>query len=231
MVNVMQIRIRIYLLNDIPASKMLAETAAFLDKQLVQDKEFAKLHSMNQFKNYCYDSLYPVEPDKIYHKDKIYTLTIRTIDRALACFFEKRAVNGYTETMKALTAEVRLIPRKQIDLIWSLTPVILKCENGYWRDSLSIEQYEERLKINLLKKWKQFYGEKLEEDFELFIGIEFLNKMPIAVEYKGIRLLGDKPRLHIAENETAQELAQMAVGGGLGEMNARGMGFCSYRWL
>lgn len=231
MVNVMQIRIRIYLLNDIPASKMLAETAAFLDKQLVQDKEFAELHSMNQFKNYCYDSLYPVEPDKIYHKDKIYTLTIRTIDRALACFFEKRAVNGYTETMKALTAEVRLIPRKQIDLIWSLTPVILKCENGYWRDSLSIEQYEERLKINLLKKWKQFYGEKLEEDFELFIGIEFLNKMPIAVEYKGIRLLGDKPRLHIAENETAQELAQMAVGGGLGEMNARGMGFCSYRCL
>lgn len=231
MVNVMQIRIRLYLLSDIPASKIQMETAAFLDKQLVQDEEFAKLHSVNQFKNYCYDSLYPVEPDRIYRKDKIYTLTIRTMDRNLAAFFEKQAVNGYTEAMKALTAEVRLIPKKQIALIWSLTPVILKCESGYWRDSLSIGQYEERLKINLLKKWKQLYGEKLEEDFELFTGIEFLNKAPIAIEYKGIRLLGDKPRLHIAENQEAQRLAYLAVGGGLGEMNARGYGFCSYRWM
>ena len=85
--------------------------------------------------------------------------------------------------------------------------------------------------MNLLKKWRQFYGEKLPEDFELFMGIEFLNKVPIKVEYKNIHLLGDKLRLYIAGNETAQNLAQMAIGVGMGEMNSRGSGFCNYHWL
>lgn len=231
MINVMQIRLKMYLLEDIPAVRMQAETAAFLDKELVQNKRLAKLHNENKYKNYCYDSLYPIEPDKIYHKDKIYTLTIRTSDAELARFFGNQAVNGHTGAIKALTSETKLIPQKHIDLLWPLLPVILKCENGYWKDTLSIEQYEERLKVNLLKKWKQFFGENLSEDFELFTGIEFLNKSPIAIEYKGIRLLGDKPRLHVAENETAQKLAQLAIVAGLGEMNARGYGFCNYRWL
>lgn len=163
---------------------------------------------------------------------RIYTLTIRTIDPELAGYFASQAVNGYTQFVKALTAEVKIISQKPIELLYNLTPVILKCEEkGYWRDSLSVEQYVDRLKINLLKKWRQFYGERLPEDFELFTGIEFLNKVPVKVEYKNIHLLGDKLRLHIAENETAQNLAQLAIGAGLGEMNSRGYGTCNYRWL
>lgn len=231
MISVIQIRLKIYLLKDIPADKVQAETAAFIDKGLVQSAQFAELHNENRYKGYCFDSLYPIEADKIYHKDKIYTLTIRTIDTELVRFFDKQAVNGYTNTMKALTSEIKIIPFKYIDILWPLVPVILKCENGYWKDTLSVEQYEERLKINLLKKWNQFCGEKLAEDFEMFTGIEFLNRSPIAVAYKGIRLLGDKPRLHIAENESAQKLAQLAIGTGIGEMNSRGCGFCNYRWL
>lgn len=231
MINVIQIRLKIYLLKDIPADRAQAEIAAFIDRGLVQSVEFAKLHNENQYKGYCFDSFYPIEPGKIYHKDKIYTLTIRTIDAELALFFERQAVNGYTGTMKALTSEVKLIPSKHIDVLWPLTPIILKCENGYWRDTLSVEKYEERLKVNLLKKWNQFYGEKLSEDFEMFTGIEFMNKAPITVSYKEIRLLGDKPRLYIAENKMAQKLAQLAIGTGLGEINARGYGFCNYRWL
>lgn len=231
MISVIQIRLKIYLLKDIPLDKVQAETAAFIDKGLVQSGQFAELHNENRYKGYCFDSLYPIEADKIYHQDKIYTLTIRTIDTELACFFERQAVNGYTNTMKALTSEIKIIPFKYIDILWPLVPVILKCENGYWKDTLSVEQYEERLKINLLKKWNQFCGEKLAEDFEMFTGIEFLNRSPIAVAYKGIRLLGDKPRLHIAENESAQKMAQLAIGTGIGEMNSRGCGFCNYRWL
>ena len=53
----------------------------------------------------------------------------------------------------------------------------------------------------------------------------------MAVEYKCIRLLGDKLRLHIAENENAQKLANLAIGTGVAEMNSRGYGFCNYRWL
>lgn len=229
--NVMQIRIRMYVLKDIPSGKVQAEIAAFLDSELVKDADYAELHQKNQFKPYCHDSLYPVEQDKIYKKDKIYTLTIRTVDPRLAQYFAGQAVNGYTETMKALTAEVKIIPQKPIELLYSISPVVIKCQGGYWRDTLSVEQYGERLKVNLLKKWRQFYGEKLPEDFDLFTGIEFLNKVPVKVKYKNIHLLGDKLRLYIAENEIAQVLAQEAIGTGAGEMNGRGHGFCNYRWL
>lgn len=230
-VKVMQIRIRLYVLKDIPVAKVQAEMAAFLDQELVKDERFAKLHNENKYTGYCFDSLYPVEPDKIYKKDRIYTLTIRTVDSELAKYFAEQVVNGHTETVKAITAELRIIPQKHIELLFTLTPVVMKCEKGYWKDTLSIEQYEERLKVNLLKKWKQFYGVKPPEDFELFNGIEFLNKSPVSLEYKNIHLLGDKLRLHVAENEWAQNLAQLAIGTALGEMNGRGYGMCNYRWL
>lgn len=231
-IKVMQIRIKLYVLRDISAERIQAEMAAFLDQGLVKDIRFAELHQTNQFKGYCYDLLYPVEQGKVYKKGGIYTLTVRTIDPELVRYFATQAVNVYTQAVKALTAEVKVIPQKPIELLYTLTPVILKCgEKGFWRDTLSVEQYEERLKVNLLKKWRQFYGEKLPEDFELFMGIEFLNKVPIKVEYKNIHLLGDKLRLYIAGNETAQNLAQMAIGVGAGEMNSRGSGFCNYHWL
>ena len=71
----------------------------------------------------------------------------------------------------------------------------------------------------------------MEEEFSLFTGVEFLNKCPVATEYKGIKLLGDKLRLHIADNTSAQSLAYMALGTGILEMNARGFGFVNYRWI
>lgn len=70
-----------------------------------------------------------------------------------------------------------------------------------------------------------------QEDFELFIGLEFLSRCPIASKYKGIKLLGDKIRMHVANNEMAQNLAYMALGTGVVEMNARDFGFANYRWL
>lgn len=235
MITVIQIRIKVYLLENISVEQIPKKIAEFLDYGLSQDSYFAKFHEENKFKQYSVDWLYPFESDKVYKKDRIYTLTIRTIDRKLAEYFAGHVVNVYTKSIKGITAEVRVVPQKHIDLLYSVTPIILKCEKGYWKDSLTPDQYEERLKVNLLKKWKQFCGEKLPEDFEMFTGIEFLNKCPIAVEFKGkgkdIRLLGDKLCLHIAENENAQKLAYLAIGTGVGELNARSAGFCNYRWL
>ena len=58
-----------------------------------------------------------------------------------------------------------------------------------------------------------------------------MNKKPIGVEYKEIRLLGDKLNLQIADNEMAQELAYFLLGTGIGEMNSRGYGYCNFRWI
>ena len=133
--------------------------------------------------------------------------------------------------MKGLSAEMRILPHKHIQTLYTLTPVILKDEKGYWQKHMSLQDFEDRLKVNLIKKWNQAQGDKLAEDFQLYSMLEFLNEAPIPMEYKNIKLLGDKIRLQIADNETAQKVAYMALGTGLLEMNARGAGFVNYRWL
>lgn len=228
---VYQIRVKVYLKKDIPVTNAQAQITYFVDGCFSKDEGFKQFHNENRYKYYCYDLLYPQETDKVYKKDKIYALTIRTVDSQLAAYFSETCANIDTEFMKGLKVENRVLPRKHLDIIYTLTPAIIKDEKGYWKGHMAFEEYEQRLKVNLIKKWNQFENEKLDEDFELYTGIEMLNHAPIAAEYKGIKLLGDKIRLHVAENETAQKLAYMALGTGVLEMNSRGFGFLNYRWL
>jgi len=228
---VFQIRVKIYLLKDIEVSQIQKKVTAFVDSGFSKTDALAEMHEENKFKWYCFDLLYPAEKDKIYKQGKVYTLTIRTVDDTLARHFSEVCVNTHTCEMKGLTAEIRILPQKIIDTLYTLTPAVLKDDRGYWRYFMTVAEFEERLKVNLVKKWNRFTGEKLSEDFQLCTSLEFLNKVPISIAYKNIKILGDKFRLHIADNETAQKLAYFALGTGLLEMNARGAGFVNYRWL
>ena len=228
---VYQIRIKLYMLTDVALNRIQTNLTAFIDKGFLENEDLLQMHEENKFKNYCYDLPYPIEKDKIYKKGKIYTVTIRTIDPRLAKYFQEVCVNSYTDEVKGLTSEIRIIPKKVIDSIYTLTPVILKDDKGYWRKHMQLAEFENQLKVNLIKKWNAFTGEKLSEDFNLYTLLEFLNETPVPMEYKSIKLLGDKIRLQIADNETAQKLAYMALGTGLLNMNSRGAGYVNYRWL
>lgn len=228
---VIQVRIKLYLLQDIPANQMQTKLTSFIDKGFATTESLMDMHKENRYKNYCYDMPFPIEKDKLYKKGKIYTVTVRTADSVLADYFYRECVNVFTEDIKGLTAEIRIIPKKTIETIYSLTPVILKDEMGYWKTHMGIEAFESRLKINLIKKWNQLENDKIDENFQLYTLLEFSNKEPIVMEYKNVRLLGDKLRLKIADNAAAQGLAYMALGTGIAEMNSRGAGFVNYRWL
>lgn len=228
---VKQIRLKVYLLEDIPLEKIQEKITAFIDSGFKTDKSWLKFHEANKFKFYCYDQLYPLPKDRVYKKGKIYTLTIRTVDLTLAKYFKLICVDNQTKEMKGLTADIRILPKKMIEKVYTLTPLIMKTERGYWKETLKFNEFEERLKNNLLKKWKAFTGEDYPNDFDLYNLLEFKNKMPVAMEYKNVKLLGDKVQIQVADNKLAQELWYFALGVGLGEMNARGCGFLNYRWL
>lgn len=229
--DVYQIRLKLYFLQDISADKIQESITFFIDKSFLNDNDLAILHEENRFKNYCYDFPYPWEKNKIYQQDKIYTLTIRTIDKKLADFFKDVCVNTYTREFKGLTADLQIVPQKIIEFIYTLTPLVIKDSRGYWRKFMSTEEYAYRLKSNLINKWQDFTNEQIDDDFELFSTLEFLNRIPISMNYKQIKLLGDKVRLSISDNPTAQKLAYMAIGTGIGEMNSRGAGFVNHQWL
>lgn len=229
--NVFQIKLKIFILKDIPIEDSQEIVSAFIDSGLSKDKSLLELHESNKFKGYCFDAPYPLEIDRIYRRDTIYTLTIRTIEKDLAEFFANKLVNEFNSSIKGLTSEIRILPKKHIEKLYSLTPAVMKNDGGYWKNQIKLDKFEERLKANLIKKYNSITNSKINEDFQLYTTIEFKNKTPISTKYKNIKLLGDKISLNIAENERAQELAYMSLGTGIFEMNARGYGFVNYWWL
>lgn len=228
---VFQIKLKIFVLKNIPIEDSQYIISSFIDSGLTKDKELLEFHESNKFKGYCFDAPYPIEEDKVYKKDKIYTLTVRTIDKNLAEFFTNKLVNEFNDNVKGLTSEIRILPKKHIEKLYSITPAVMKNNGGYWKNSIKLEEFERRLKENLIKKYNSVMNVKINEDFQLYTTIEFKNRTPISTNYKNIKLLGDKVSLNIAENEAAQELAYMSLGTGIFEMNARGYGFVNYRWL
>ncbi len=235
--NVYEIRLKVYLLEDIRQEQSYEAMAKYIDGCLAKKKELLEYHNTNCFKLYSFDQFYPVEADGLYRKDHIYSVRIRTVKTDLAQYWTENIASFYTSQLKGLTLEIRMIPKKMIDVIYCITPAIMKCQResdkpgGYWRKCISFEEYENRLKINLIKKYNSYFNVKLDEDFDLYRQISFTNRSPVPVPYKGITLLGDKLCLHIAENGQAQELAFFAIGVGLCEGNSRGFGFVNYRYI
>ena len=229
--DVYQIRLKLYLFCDIRMKDVSSKLSAFIDQSLAKNEAFLELHQTNCFKNYVFDSFYPIEKDKVYKKDALYQITIRTIDKTLAFFFSEKLVNDYNADMKAVTSDIYIIPRKIIDKIYSITPVVIKDDHGYWKEHLSLTAYEKRLKENIIKKYNFAMNTKIIEDFPFYLSLEFMNQKPIAVHYKNITLLADKIGLHIESDQMSQELAYFSLGVGLCEMNARGFGFVNYQYL
>lgn len=228
---VLEIRLNIFILKDIISRDIQEKLSELIDKSFLKDQYLKELHKKNNFKNYCFDLPYPIEKDKIYHKNVIYSFRIRTINIELAKHFSDVLVNEYTDYIKILNSEVKIIPRKYIEKIYTLTPIVIKDKNGYWKKNLSLKDFEKRLFVNLIKKYKNATGMELNEDFILYKKIEFMNKKPISINYKNIKLLGDKISLEIENNKEAQELAYLAIGCGILENNARGLGFVNFRYL
>lgn len=229
--NVYNLSIKVYLLNDIYLNKMQQSIAKAIDLALGKDVKFLQFHNSIDYKFYCFNGLYPLEQDEIYKEDNIYTFQLRTIDIELAKYLMNKIKDIVTNDIKVLKCDLKIIPKKHIDKIFSITPILIKSDKGYWKEHMSLKEFEERIKINLIKKYNKFTGEKIDENFELYKSIEFKNRKPIAVDYKDIKLLGDKIQLTIADDEMSQKIAYMALGTGLLENNSRGLGAVGFRWL
>ena len=230
-IKIYELNLAIYLLKNINFSNLNGEISRLIDKCFTHSEEMKKFHEVNNYKFYCFNSLYPLEKDKIYKEGQIYNLVIRTIDVDLFNYFKKYLANEYTDFMKGLVIKSKEIPQRFIEKIYSITPVVLKFENGYWKTNNNITIFEKRIKENLIKKYNSFYGEKIDEDVEIFKYIKLDNQKPIPIKYKDILLLGDKVTIEFAENEVAQKLADIAIGCSLGEMGSRGLGYCNYKWI
>ena len=130
---------------------------------------------------------------KSYKKDKKYTFKIRSIDYDFINYFIENLSGHKNLDMEGMIDVIEIIhDGKMIDKIYSVTPVMIKTDQGYWRDILNVEKFEKRIKDRLFKIYREITKKEMDEKFELYNNIIFLNYKPIAVKYKDIKLLGDK---------------------------------------
>ena len=108
---VYEIKTKIFLMKDLPSDKAQCEICKIIDTTLAKNEKWLEFHKRNEFKNYCFDSLYPIPKDKIYKSNQIYTFTLRTINEKLASYFNQFLANEYNNTIKCLTSEIRVIPK------------------------------------------------------------------------------------------------------------------------
>lgn len=230
-IEVIELELKTFLMQDIEREEALERLSDLIDKTLIKTEKFKALHIENRYKYYTFTSLWPLEKTGIYKQGNIYTFRIRTVNSDLVTYFKTYLINEYTDFIKVLIITERVLPKKYIEKIYSITPAVAKFEKGYWKNKYSLENYEARIKNNIVKKYNKFFNTKLNEDFELFNIIKFDNIKPISSKYKNINILADKLTLYVAENETAQDLAYFMLGAGLLEMNSRGYGYCNYKWV
>lgn len=120
----------------------------------MQDVKWGRMHCENQFKYYSFNAPFPIAENGIYRKNQVYQILIRSVNRELIEYLAQKLPKYDNAFMKGLTSELRLIAKRHIAELYSITTAIVKgSEKGYWRDSMSFEGFEERLEINLVKKY------------------------------------------------------------------------------
>lgn len=201
----------------------------FLDAALGRTERYRRFHVSHDFKSYTFDLPYPLESEHIYRQEKIYAIRIRTIQEPLAAYFVKVLPTHEAVGIQGLSGELRILPRCSLGRVYTLTPVVMKTRQGYWRGNLRPAEYEARLRDNLIRKYNFFHHTELPGDLSLYQKMEFRNRKPVKIPCKNVVLLGDKISMTASGSAMAQEVLYMALGTGVGENNARGCGFLHYR--
>ena len=243
---VYEMKLKIKLKKDIFLKDVATHITRFMDMNLSNNTKMYNYHSSKIYKEYTFDGLFPIEEDKIYKKDNEYFFRIRTINQKIANYFLDTLMFFQNKDMEGLTLNIRIVEKKLIEKLYTITPILMKTDEGYWQYSMTFEDFEKRLKINCLKKYLYFtqknsdlevdkellkkLGEDKSDDIDLFTNIKFINKKPITIIYKGRKLVGDKIELQVANNERAQDIAYMLLGTGLLENCTRGCGFLGFKF-
>lgn len=202
---------------------------SWISRAQLGDPYFKQAHYDKNFKHYIFSSLFPIEKDGAYQQGRAYILTIRssrldTLSRINACMSRCREDVYF----QLVSSDQRTRKLSHVTEMLTITPAIVTIDHRPWVHENNIELLVKQLHANAEKKFKHLYPDEQMEAFQPFIqGIRVENRKPIAISYKGRKLLGNKLRLFINEDDYSQKLANIVLGSGLAEKGSSlGAGFC-----
>lgn len=226
---VYEMNIRTYLKRDLSRDEVQEKISLLISDYMGKDTLFNTLHETRSFKPYCFSNLKPIS--RKYNKDSLYNFTIRTIDESFLTYILNGFENFENNYFKNINITCKSIKQRLIKEVYTVNPVVLKDEKGYWKESKDISFFEDRLNKNLINKYNFFKKEELHKEENFYNTLEIVNKYPITTEYKNVKLLGDKLKLTINLDKESQDLIYLALGTGLLENNSVGNGFLAYTYL
>jgi len=221
----------VQLLENVPIDEVQCAIAEQINNAMTHDPDLKEFHHLNSFKFYNFSAPFPIEPDRLYKKDRLYCFNFRTIDLQLALKL-KQYLPISKGVFKVISSEIKNHSARYIGELVTLTPIVCTMEkNRTWLQDDGIGVLSERLHINALKKCKRINPTFAEPEEFFFESIELLNQKPIKISYKSKNaiMFGHKVRLVIKPIPWAQQMAFMVLAAGLGEKNSLGNGYCLLR--
>jgi len=228
-----------YIKKDISFKESFELISKYISFSMAQHDELRELHTKEGFKHYSFGNFYPIEKEKIYPKGNTYQFVLRSLDQNF--------IDILTQTLRAninnpnflvIDTSKRLTKQFFVSELYSITPVIVSIENGFFwtiQKDGDIMKLQKQLHDNLEKKYQSFYGEPIKSKQNFIQLLEIKNRVPQNIQItkngKSIRLFGNKFRIVPNEDELSQRLAFFALASGLGEKNSFGGGFCIARRL
>lgn len=198
---------------------------------MLNDNDLRKYHKEKIYK-YVFTNLYPVEKDGVYKKDRVYILNLRCFNENYILKIKKCMENYESSDLRIISADIKEINQKHINFLETITPAIVTIDSKPWLPNEDILLLVKRLHANAEKKFKFFFNEEIGEVEDYFIEkLKILNRKPTYYSYKGIKLLSNKFKIKVNDDDKSQKLAFIVLGGGLAEKNSiLGAGYCKCDW-
>lgn len=234
-----ELECKAYIKKDISFEESFERISKYISYTL-NSSGYGDLHKSKGYKYYVISGFYSHDKirDSIYEVGKTYYLNIRVLDEKIAdvlTFALRENINN--PDFLIISATKRNIKQFFITELYSATPVVISKDNRFWtmQENGDLMTLAKQLQDNLEKKYRDFYGQKLENSGDFIQLIEIKNKVPQNIRIhkngKKITFFGNKFKIVPNEDEISQKLAFMALACGLGEKNSFCGGFCLARGM
>lgn len=214
--------------------QILEPIGNWLSQAQLGDPFLKQAHYEKSYKHFVFSNLYPVEKDGLYQEGRVYVITVRSSLEDIAVRLQMclKACRE-SEYFQLIVSELK--PRRlgHITELLTVTPTVVTVDGKPWLPDDNLELLIERLHANAEKKYKSLKPDAADPIKQPFIqGVFIENRKPLAMAYKGRKLLGNKLHLLIHEDAYSQKLANVVMGSGLAEKGSiLGAGFCLAKYL
>lgn len=227
-----ELTIPVIMKRDLNQEDVNEELSKVINNALLQDDKLKEYHELNAYKYYVFSGLYPVY--KVFKLGNMYSFKFRSVDRILTMKIKSLLKITENDLFNVVTISMESKDIDNIRGLYTVTPAIAVFTNEgekprHWlKDDYTLDELKLRINSNAIKKYKLWYNDETINDWDFIESIEQVNSKPIALNYKKGKLLTNKFKIKVKNDETSQKLAFMVMAAGLLEKNSLGLGFCTF---